>query len=519
MTSPRVGQAPVRALISFRTSSPEAFEVLRKRLSSVDVEIVIRLAAEHELEDNSGGLIGVLPSFAVPDQWWRIGVSAAGAEAFSRFERGPEFGRVKSAMVTMQNRHDFTGTFRLLDREIEVRRVLLRVFSLVIERKPEVAIFDVVPHDYVSVGIEEVLKWLEIPVLFFQPSLVGPQSLPAKSVVDPYPYSISPWIREEFKEELSEVVQLAKSAILRLEGGKGTPKVATHRRKEADALTFRGRLRAARFTILRMVSGLHYPSVNLSSHLNLPAWFKRPLEVVLDWSLRRSLRFAIFSIPSERRETKGRFALFALHYEPERTSLPEGYPFTSQIDAVIRARALLPRDIVLLVKEHFAQSAAALRGTLGRSPATYKMLEEIPGIVLVGIGARTPELLQSAECVFTMTGKIGIEAALKGTPVVFGGQPWWREIPGGAALTSFRDSEELSGFLEAQHPSRDEVFDWLSNQFQSMLVPVLGDATVERYSARISPLPARFGELQLEVLVDVIGTFVASEVRGANQYG
>jgi capsule polysaccharide export protein KpsC/LpsZ len=162
------------------------------------------------------------------------------------------------------------------------------------------------------------------------------------------------------------------------------------------------------------------------------------------------------------------------------------------------------------VKEHFSQSAAALRGTLGRSPETYAMLETIPGVKMLGIKANTPELITRAECVFTLTGKVGIEAALKGTPVVFGGQPWWMQMPGSASLSRFKDKKELAKFLKSARPSRDEVFGWLTDQFSETLVPILGDATVERYSERISPLPARFSELQMAVVVSAIEQFVKS---------
>lgn len=263
-----------------------------------------------------------------------------------------------------------------------------------------------------------------------------------------------------------------------------------------------------KFLLSRLSRGLDFPSVNFSGHAALPRWFMSSLEIILSWSLRRSLVSSIFELKSEIPQTEGKFALFALHYEPERCSIPEGFPFNLQIDAVIRARALLPADTVLVVKEHFSQSAAALRGTLGRSPDTYAMLENMPGVKMLGIDANTPELIARAECVFTLTGKVGIEAALKGTPVIFGGQPWWAAMPGSAPMSQFTNSAGLTKFLGARRPSRAEVFEWLDGQFTSTLVPVLGDSSVERYTERITSLPERFNLLQLEVLVDVIEQFV-----------
>ena len=470
-----------------------------------------RASSHREWEEIASELVSVgvhgVPAPNLSD----MEISAEGTREFSRFERSSNFDELRSVILTMQNRLDFTGTFRLVDRDLRFRNELLRVFSIFAEQSFDFACFSATPHDSVAFMFEMVSRWYRIPVLFFQPSLVGPQSLPRKSLVEPLNYSLSPTIRKNYSSELETVASLAMESIGRLEAGKGTAKVALQRERERSSRNFSGRMRAIRFFLSRLGKGLHYLSVNFSGHKDLPGWFARPLEVFLEWSLRRSLSRAIRALPSDIPETRVKFALFALHYEPERCSIPEGYPFSSQIDAVIRARALLPEDVVLIVKEHFSQSAAALRGTLGRSPDTYQVLESIPGVKVLGIGADTPGLVSRAECVFTLTGKVGIEAALKSTPVVYGGQPWWGEIPGSASLNSFDGTSELKDFLESSRPTRDEVFVWLSGQIADTLVPVLGDSTVDRYTKRISSLPERFGELQLAVLAEVVRCFLDSE--------
>jgi len=470
-----------------------------------------RSSSHREWEEIASELVSVGVHGVPAPNLSNMEISAKGTREFSRFERSSNFDELRSVILTMQNRLDFTGTFRLVDRDLRFRNELLRVFSIFAENRFDFACFSATPHDSVAFMFETVSRWNRIPVLFFQPSLVGPQSLPRKSLVEPLKYSLSPTIRENYFSELETVASLAMESIGRLEAGKGTAKVALQRERERSSRNFLGRMRAIKFFFSRLGKGLQYFSVNFSGHKDLPEWFVRPLEVFLEWSLRRSLSRAVRALPSDIPETRKKFALFALHYEPERCSIPEGYPFSSQIDAVIRARALLPEDVVLIVKEHFSQSAAALRGTLGRSPDTYQVLESIPGVKVIGIGADTPGLVSRAECVFTLTGKVGIEAALKGTPVVYGGQPWWGKMPGSASLNSFDGTSELKSFLESSRPSRDEVFDWLSGQFADTLVPVLGDSTVDRYTKRISPLPERFSELQLAVLAEVVKCFLDSE--------
>ena len=507
-----MSQKPTRltALISFHKTSNATFQSLPDRLRDLGVEVVVTVTGLEDGIDEYPSDYSRIPNFTIPDVWDGLPVTQQGVFEFSRFERSEDFNALRLTMLSMQNRRDFTGTYRSLEREVHIRRLLLRIFSGLLERRPQVAVFDVTPHDHVSVAIEGALRWLGVPVLSFQPSLVGPQSIPRSSLTSTFDFSISPATREKYAPELAKVVSLALASIERLEKGAGTAKISAQKQREVSARTPRGRLKSLRFMLSRLPKGLHFPSVNFSGHTVLPPWFTKPLEVVLDWSLRRSLVSTIFSIPSQIPETDGKFALFALHYEPERCSIPEGYPYSSQIDAVIRARALLPDGVVLVVKEHFSQSAAALRGTLGRSPETYSMLEGIPGVKVLGVKANTPKLIARAECVFTLTGKVGIEAALKGTPVIYGGQPWWGQMPGSVALSGFEDSSALEKFCQSPRPSRDEVFGWLSDQFAHTLVPVLGDATVERYSERISPLPERFADLQLDVILEVIDSFLAA---------
>lgn len=506
MSSP----SSVPILLSFRNVDVEGSKSLSDRLEQLGLHTVVKVSGDSAASDQI--TYSQLSKHFDVEHWSQVQISSEGLMAFTEYERSHEFLKLRQDLLVIQNRRDFSGTFRILEREIEIRTLLLVLFSCLLSKRPQLAVFDVTPHDFVSVGLEGALRWLGIHILFFQPSLVGPQSLPRTSLTSTFSYSISNRIHAEYSSELAETTQLAVESIERLESGKGTKKLETQFKKEHSAKSLRGKLRAVGQFAIRLLNGLPFRSIGLTGHVFLPSWFARSLEVVLEWSLRRSLNSAIHALQVEVPEMGGKFAIFALHYEPERCSIPEGHPYTSQIDAVLRARAILPDDIVLIVKEHFSQSAAALRGILGRSPGVYSMLEGIPGVKMLGIKANTPQLITRAECVFTLTGKIGIEAALKGTPVIFGGQPWWDAMPGSASMTQFNESADLTEFLLRKTPSRDDVFTWLHDKFQNELVPILGDKTVERYTERISALPERFSLLQLEVLVDLIEQFVKSVV-------
>jgi hypothetical protein len=184
--------------------------------------------------------------------------------------------------------------------------------------------------------------------------------------------------------------------------------------------------------------------------------------------------------------------------------MPEGLPYLAQLDAVLDARAVLPSDITLLVKEHYSQQSSSLRGYVGRSITAYEYLTSIPGVEVLGVAANSGELMRKAECVFTMTGKVGIEAAFAGTPAVYMGQPWWGEMPGSFAFSSLKGWKALAG---AKMPTEPEVEAWFEEQVSTHLLVGLGGTSPEKYSARIAPLPGGYEQLEAEAILAAIARF------------
>jgi hypothetical protein len=109
--------------------------------------------------------------------------------------------------------------------------------------------------------------------------------------------------------------------------------------------------------------------------------------------------------------------------------------------------------------------------------------------------------MRGAECIFTMTGKVGIEAAFAGTPAVYMGQPWWGGMPGSFAFSSLKNWKDLA---EAKMPTEREVERWFEKQVASLLLVGLGGTPPEKYSSRIAPLPEGYEELEAEAILSAI---------------
>jgi hypothetical protein len=145
-----------------------------------------------------------------------------------------------------------------------------------------------------------------------------------------------------------------------------------------------------------------------------------PVELAGDWCRKRvnMLRLggsnAIRSLPGRR------YALYALHMQPE-SSIDAWAPFFSDQLSIIEAMARsLPVDHSLAVKLHVSDADNYSRRQLAR-------LAAIPGVSVIHPSVSSRVLLEGSSLVFGIMGTVCLEAALLGKPVVmFGRSPYLR---------------------------------------------------------------------------------------------
>lgn len=436
-----------------------------------------------------------------------LGVSSDVLGEYERYRQSSDFSKTHATLLLMMSRVDSTGTFRGLEREVLARRVNLEVIQLLLIARPTVAIFDVTPHEAFEFALLKVLEWLSIPTLMFQPSLVGPQMIArtgiSKNLEAPFPGRGLP----QHAAANEAVVNISVAALARLRAGTGTVKMDAQRAKEDSSSTVGARFRAVSFALRRLGKAGQDSEFSLTGHHIHPTILRRALEVYLERSLRRGLTSSVRKLMPLKAPPKNRYALMALHYEPERSSIPEGLPFDSQLDAVIAARNFLPNEVELVVKEHFSQQAAALRGFVGRSPDFYDLVGSLPGVRLVGVHSDTRSLVTEAECVITLTGKVGIEAVGEGTPVLALGQPWWLGMPG---TLSIAEASSYQSFLEACVTNRDVLDSWLRHMVENVLLPGLASVPPDRYSTRTAELPSGFEWLEAGSITSAFQALISS---------
>ena len=71
------------------------------------------------------------------------------------------------------------------------------------------------------------------------------------------------------------------------------------------------------------------------------------------------------------------FIYYGLHYEPERSTLPDGGDFHDQLIAILKLRELVPNEIKIYIKEHPSVFVKSIWGYRGRSPLLYRLINEM----------------------------------------------------------------------------------------------------------------------------------------------
>ncbi|AHI30165.1 hypothetical protein AU14_13745 [Marinobacter similis] len=118
-----------------------------------------------------------------------------------------------------------------------------------------------------------------------------------------------------------------------------------------------------------------------------------------------------------------------LHFQPERTSIPEGGRYAPQINAVKALRDALPEATELVVKEHPSMFMLKSKRSF-RHPDFYRILASMRGVALVDERMASFDLIDESEAVVTLTGTVGFEALCRGTPVIVMGDAAYRSYPG-----------------------------------------------------------------------------------------
>jgi hypothetical protein len=445
-----------------------------------------------------GGVVGV-EFFRLSDVP-NLFMTPEAIEAGIAFRNSLGYESTRFLSMKMLNRMDFSGTFRMLEREILFQQGVMFAIQTLLRIGPSLIVFRVTPHEFLPFLLHKVADFLGIEVLHFQPCSVAPVLFARfSSAQNPWsPLFLPPG------SEITDFVESCANRALNSLADKNSPRYITSQiTRDKNSSRLSSRFRAVRNSIKWLLVARFPNEFDLTGHGRRDTFVARIVRLLLSRSLALTLRFTIRG-HGVNQGGASPFALFALHYEPERTSIPDGLPVDHQLDAVMDTRALLPSHFKLLVKEHYSQQSSALRGYLGRSPSFYQLIDRFPNTEMAPFAGDSAQLLKGAACVVTLTGTIGIEAALAGTPALYYGSPWWSGMPGAihrSELGRFTDFETNS------MPDRGSVMAFLVNRILNEGLPGLGSESITTIEENFGKLPKGFRQSEADAISQIICSF------------
>lgn len=423
--------------------------------------------------------------------------SLATVDLLKMFVQSKDFREWRYTALKLLNRKDLTGTFRFIDREAVLLATIADSFEILSDERPNLLVFAVTPHQFLDFVLWKVAESLEVKVLFFQPSSISPTMF-ARTGLDTI---VTPPLAVVRKfASAGQVIEIATEQLLQLLNGDDPSYIQKQQSRDDEVRGLAQSLTSAAQSFLWLFSDRFPESFDLTGHGHRHGIFSRGLKVFLTRSLQKSLKQKV-NLIGKRADNRGKYCVFALHYEPERTSLPEGIPFDDQGHALLVARAIIPADVTLIVKEHYSQQTSALRGFLGRSPEFYDIVESLPNTFFAPTGDRLTQLIERAECVFTLTGTIGIEGALRGVPVGYFGTPWWAGLPGTHRVEAGTVFEDV---ISIDRPTPSEVFDFLKSLTLDVAIPGLAGVPLDTVESRLGPLPVGLLDAEAEGIAQSI---------------
>lgn len=472
---------------------PNLFSNLKSRISDIDISLL-------ELEKYvSDGEQGNPPHVAevLSLQSTNFPVAPVSREHLGiahKILTSSEFDPARLAAMKLLNRKDFTGTLRFLEREVILTRAVMRLVELFMRHSPALVVFQVTPHEFLPYLAQWVAKYLGHKTLYFEPSPISPTQIPHDDhgrLMVPSRALVS-----GSRMELA-IRAIARERLGVLRGGHVPQYLEIQKNRDYSARKLPERVKAVRFYFRWLTENRFPDSIDFSGFSWRHSRLARMLAQFATRGLMQGLNRRISKLEKQSLNPTGKYVLFALHYEPERTSFPDGLPIFSQVDAVAATRAIIPRDTELLVKEHYSQTSSALRGFLGRSPSFFDILDDLSNASFVGPRVPATGLIEGAACIFTLTGTVAIEAVFRGVRVAYFGSPWWEGLPGTVRVDADTTWE---GIQEVSLPTADEAQEFLEDLVVNRMTPGISAQGKDWIEKRMGPLPHGFFEIEAEAM-------------------
>ena len=384
--------------------------------------------------------------------------------------------RAKDTCLKLMDRLDIYGLFKRTDREVYFHQLCIFFLKKIEETDPCILIAAEAPHDHPRYVIYEIARYLNIPCYKFNNWTLLPllsfQNLNTgefiKTNID---------IKKEkkyktFEQTLKHYIDSVKKESYEIEymknqrENRGFSKII----KKKTSVNF---LNDSKHNLANFIRGIYNPinphSLNLFTRWKILSKNKNILS--------KKLRLNV-SIPN----LNEKYVYFPLHFEPERSSTPDGGDYHDQFKALCIIRRLVPKEYKIYVKEHPSQLYFSQKGGRSRSPLIYNLIKNVESTYLIDSNYDSKQLILNSECVFTITGTVALESSILGKIAVsFGPAIWYKGCPN---IINFSDKLTFEDIMSNKIKSPQSVLRFFMNQMKSYSIPGIMNYSQKMYFSK-----------------------------------
>lgn len=338
--------------------------------------------------------------------------------------------KAKDRCIKMMDRIDFFGQFSRIDREVYFHQLVLKYLTHLnnLFKNP-----DTIPHVYLSVEnphshsqylLFNICDYLGIPCYKFTNwnflPLIYIENICSKKRFQNKIHRTENINDININKSLDKFIKnLSTSPITHVYGYMKQQKAKKNFVKKLKSILIDG-LKEIKFNIDQNFQTDYFPLNPTNLNFITRAFIK---------SKRKSkLKSKIFLSHYEIDDFLN-YVYFPLHFEPERTTNPDGGDFHDQLLAILKIREFIPENITIVVKEHPSTYLLGDKGVNGRSPLFFDLLSNIKNIKIVHVEKESKLLISKSKMVATISGSVAVEAALMGVRSVYLGDTWYNGLP------------------------------------------------------------------------------------------
>jgi len=340
------------------------------------------------------------------------------------------YSRAKDICLKMMDRLDLYASFGRLDRESYFNKLVIWSLNKIDKSKPDFLVAAEAPHDHAKYVILEICKFCRIPTYKFNNWNLGPilqlENMVTGEIIRP-----NKSIKTDLDIKLD--IKLDKKIIAYVDEINDKKEnfemwYMTKYRKDSQIINpflkilskdWKTNYIEIRHNTWMFLKGKYNPINPYRLNFLTRSWIQYFRSKNLLKNYKKNIK--LFSY-------KRNYVYFPLHYEPERTTNPDGGFFHDQFIALCNLRKLVPDDIEILVKEHESQFLF-IKGSRGRSPLIYNLINNLKNVKLINASESSLKLINRSLFVATITGTAALESAILGKISITFGSTYYDGCP------------------------------------------------------------------------------------------